>query len=228
MYENLIPIKLNFFWTKQNSPPSTMSYNFAQATIGSLLSGRTFGAKNACGTIIHIFPGLGFEVKKDGYTYIIIDNFSEEEYEMRHFVDIPHPEHLYHTLSAETIAFWTEAGYKTKEKIYGKEVNSRRLLSFPDSKFINLPESPPPSPILPNLVVERLPLDFEKLCFEEDERPSRFADSVARLSKDELLEGIGAARWELRRLNNPHLKYHSGWLDAALKENELRNKWQTI
>jgi hypothetical protein len=191
-----------------------MSYNFAQATIGSLLSGRTFGAKNACGTIIHMFPGLGFEVKKDGYTYIIIDNFSEGEYEMRHFVDIPHPEHLYHTLSAE--------------KIYGKEVNSRRLLSFPDSKFINLPDSPPPSPILPNLVVERLPLDFEKLCFEEDERPSRFADSVARLSKDELLAGIGAARWELRRLNNPDLKYHSGWLDAALKENELRNKWQTI
>lgn len=200
-----------------------MSYNFAEATIGSLLSGRTFGAKNACGTIIHIFPGLGFEVKKDGYTYIIIDNFSEGEYEMRHFVDIPHPEHLYHTLSAETIAFWVEAGYKTKENIYGKEVNSRKLLSFPESKCINLPESPPPSPIL---LIERLPLDFEKLCldgFEEDEKSSRFADSVARLSKKELLEGIEAANWELRRTNNPDMKYHRDWLNAAWKEYELRN-----
>jgi hypothetical protein len=210
--------------------------NIAQATIGSIIAGRAFGAKNVCGKITQIYPGLGFEVKKDGYSYVVIDNFSTKEFEMRHYVETSPPENLYHSLSKETIAFWTSAGYKTKERIYGKEIQLRRLiekescddvpLPFSISSFLPLPASPLTSPTIPQ--IEREPLDFEEFCLEDT--PNRFEGAVRRLLTEELMEGIEAAHWEIARSkrNNilwhkdPAVKHHLEWLEAAWDEMDTR------
>lgn len=214
-------------------------YNISQATIGSSLSGRAFGAKNVCGTITNIYPGLGFEVKKDGYKYLAIDNFSSKEYEMRHFIEMPAPENLYHSVSKETINFWISAGYKTKERIYGKEIQMRKLIEKDSMYDLPLPfslapfiEPHPPLPMspLPRVPkVERLPLDFNECIL--DEEPNRFQIFVRRLTRDEIMEGIEAAQCEVNRIkrntilwhNNQDLKYHLEWLDAAWQEIDERN-----
>jgi hypothetical protein len=221
--------------------------NIAQATIGSIIAGRAFGAKNVCGKITQIYPGLGFEVKKDGYRYVVIDDFSTKEFEMRHFIETTPPENLYHALSKDTIDFWKAAGYKTKERIYGKEIQLRKLiekgsdddvpLPFTIAPFLSpppLPPSPalipmsssPPMPVVPR--VEREPLDFEDFCIEE--QPNRFESAVRRLLTEELMEGIEAANWEIGRAkrNNllwhkdPAVKYHLEWLEAAWEEVDSR------
>lgn len=210
--------------------------NIAQATIGSIIAGRAFGAKNVCGKITQIYPGLGFEVKKDGYSYMVIDNFTTKPFEMRHFVETTPPENLYHTLSKETIDFWTSAGYKTKERIYGKEIQLRRLiekesaddvpLPFSISSFLPLPPSPVASPTVPQ--IERVPLDFEDFCI--DEEYNKFQGAVRRLLTEELMEGIEAAHWEINRAkrNNllwhkdPAVKHHLEWLEAAWEEMDSR------
>ena len=214
--------------------------NIAQATIGSIIAGRAFGAKNVCGKITQIYPGLGFEVKKDGYRYVVIDDFSTKEFEMRHFIETIPPENLYHALSKDTIKFWNNAGYKTKERIYGKEIQLRRLiekgseddvpLPFSLAPFIEPPLPLPPSPLLPATPkVEREPLDFEDFCVDEEE-PNRFESAVRRLLTEELMEGIEAANWEIGRSkrNNilwhkdPAVKYHLEWLEAAWEELDSR------
>jgi hypothetical protein len=214
--------------------------NIAQATIGSIIAGRAFGAKNVCGKITQIYPGLGFEVKKDGYRYVVIDDFSTKEFEMRHFVETTPPENLYHALSKDTIEFWNGAGYKTKERIYGKEIQLRRLiekdsaddvpLPFTIAPFIQPRPPLPASPVLPATPkVEREPLDFEDFCVDE-EQPNRFESAVRRLLTEELMEGIEAANWEIGRAkrNNllwhkdPAVKHHLEWLEAAWDEIDTR------
>lgn len=213
--------------------PHPTQMNIAQATIGSVIAGRAFGAKNVCGKITQIYPGLGFEVKKDGYSYVVIDDFSTKPFEMRHFVETTPPENLYHTLSKEAIAFWTMGGYKTKERIYGKEIQLRRLIEKESADDVPLPFSIssflplPSSPIIPQ--VEREPLDFEEFCLE-GEPPNRFEGAVRRLLTDELMEGIEAAHWEISRAkrNNllwhkdPAVKHHLEWLEAAWDEMDTR------
>ena len=229
----------------KHKSPYKKQMNIAQATIGSVIAGRAFGAKNVCGKITQIYPGLGFEVKKDGYKYVVIDDFTTKEFEMRHFVETTPPENLYHALSKETINFWTSGGYKTKERIYGKEIQLRRLiekdsqedapLPFSFSPFIShppLPVSPQLSamPTLPTIPqIERVPLDFEDFCVDE-EPPNRFQSAVRRLLTEELIEGIEAAHWEMNRAkrNNilwhkdPDVKYHLEWLEAAWDEIDSR------
>jgi hypothetical protein len=204
--------------------------NIAQATIGATLSGRTFGARNACGKIVQIYPGLGFEVKKDGYRYVIIDDFSSKEFEMSHFLETSAPDNLYHTVSKDTIHFWTSAGYKTKERIYGKEIQHRKLIEqgSPDDvpyPFKTYPFIEPPT-------IERLPFDFENFVTEEqEEEDNQFQSSVRRLTSEEIIEGIESAHWEMSRIkrndllwhNNQDLRYHMDWLDAAWKEIDERN-----
>jgi hypothetical protein len=211
--------------------------NIAQATIGSVIAGRAFGAKNVCGKITQIYPGLGFEVKKDGYSYVVIDDFSTKEFEMRHFVEITPPENLYHTLSKAAISFWTSGGYKTKDRIYGKEIQLRRLiekesnddvpLPFSISSFLPLPPSPLLAPLPTAPQVEREPLDFDDFCL--DEEPNRFESAVRRLLTEELMEGIEAAHWEINRAKrnllwhkDPAVKHHLEWLEAAWDEMDSR------
>ena len=208
--------------------------NIAQATVGSVIAGRAFGAKNVCGKITKVYPGLGFEIKKDGYSYVVIDNFSTKEFEMRHCVETAPPENLYHTLTKETIAFWTSAGYKTKERIYGKEIQLRRLiekesnddvpLPFLLSSFLPLPVSPA-LPAVPQ--IERVPLDFDEFCI--DEQPNKFQGAVRRLMTEELMEGIEAAHWEINRCKrnllwhkDPAVNHHLEWLEAAWEEIDSR------
>jgi hypothetical protein len=212
--------------------------NIAQATIGSIIAGRAFGARNVCGKITKIYPGLGFDVKKDGYSYVVIDDFTTKEFEMRHFVETTPPENLYHILSKETIAFWTNAGYKTKDRIYGKEIQLRRLiekesdddvpLPFRISSFLPLPASPvlPAMSAIPQ--IEREPLDFEDFCVDH-EPPNRFQGAVRRLYTEELMEGIEAAHWEINRAKrnllwhkDPAVKHHLEWLEAAWDEMDTR------
>ena len=207
--------------------------NIAQATIGATLCGRTFGARNVCGKITYIYPGLGFEVKKDGYRYVIIDDFSTKEFEMSHFIETTAPDNLYHALSKDTIQFWTSAGYKTKERIYGKEVQLRKLIEQE-----SVDDVPYPFKIYPFIeppTIERVPFDFDDFVGEEDEEDedddNPFQSAVRRLTSEEIIEGIESAHWEMSRIkrndllwhNNQDLKYHMDWLDAAWKEIDERN-----
>jgi hypothetical protein len=204
--------------------------NIAQTTIGATLSGRAFGAKSACGKISHIYPGLGFEVKKDGYRYLIIDDFSTRDFEMSHFVEPSAPDNLYHTLSKDTINFWMSAGYKTKERIYGKEIQHRKLIEQGSPEDVPYPFKT--FPFIEPPTIERWHLDFENFLTEEqEEEDNRFQSSVRRLTSEEIMEGIESAHWEMSRIkrndllwhNNQDLRYHMDWLDAAWKEIDERN-----
>ena len=106
--------------------------------VGSKLSGTTWSMKFASGVVKAVYPGVGFLVEKDLYTYLIIDNFKMEEKPMNHHIDTQSPEYLYASISKETILMWLSEREPAKAKIYGIELREKALLHPLSMKALSL------------------------------------------------------------------------------------------
>jgi hypothetical protein len=106
--------------------------------VGSKLSGTTWTSRFASGTIKEVYPGIGFLVEKDLYTYIIIDNFKVEDKAMNHHIDTPSSESSYVDISNKTLMIWLMDGEPAKKKIYGIELREKSLINPMSLKGLSL------------------------------------------------------------------------------------------
>ena len=117
----------------------TTSYTFSQATIGSYMSGKNYNRMEVSGEIIDIYPGVGILVKKEFYTYLIVDNFQAGEKEFSHHLESIPPEYAGLTLSTKTVLFWLNGTGSAKSVLFGKEIREKRLIDPMSREGLLLP-----------------------------------------------------------------------------------------
>jgi len=104
-----------------------MPFTMSDATIGSSMSGTNWNLKPVSGTIVSIYPGLGFTIVKDLYYYLIIDNFSTSTVPFNHHIEGSPQEFMNICLTKATVMFWLSQG-PAKSTIYGKEIRQKQLI----------------------------------------------------------------------------------------------------
>jgi hypothetical protein len=116
-----------------------MTYTFSQATIGSYVSGKNYNCMEVSGEIIEIYPSIGFLVRKDFYTYLIIDNFQAGEKQFNHHLESILPEYVNLPLSKNTTLFWLNGVGVAKSALFGKEIREKRLIDPMSREALLLP-----------------------------------------------------------------------------------------
>jgi len=96
-------------------------------TIGTFINGTSWNMKAVSGKITEIYPGLGFLLTKDLYTYLAIDNFKEGDISINHHIQGIPSEFMNIRLSKETVLFWLNS-VPAKSTIYGKEIREKKLI----------------------------------------------------------------------------------------------------
>jgi len=96
-------------------------------SIGSFIHGTSWNMKIVSGHITDIYPGIGFLLTKDLYTYLVVDNFKKGDISMNHHIQGVPSEHMNIRLSKETVLFWLKSG-NAKSTIYGKEIREKTLI----------------------------------------------------------------------------------------------------
>jgi len=96
-------------------------------TIGSFMNGTSWNMKTVSGKITEIYPGIGFLLTKDLYTYLAIDNFKEGDISINHHIQGIPSEFMNIRLSKTTVLFWLNS-VPAKSTIYGKEIREKKLI----------------------------------------------------------------------------------------------------
>jgi hypothetical protein len=103
------------------------------------MSGKNYNRMEVSGEIIDIYPSVGFLVRKDFYTYLIVDNFQAGEKQFTHHLESIPPEFAGLTLSKRTVLFWLNGVGTAKSVLFGKEIREKRLIDPMSREGLLLP-----------------------------------------------------------------------------------------
>lgn len=103
------------------------------------MSGKNYNRMEVSGEIIDIYPGVGILVRKDFYTYLIVDNFQAGDRQFTHHLESIPPEYAGLTLSKQTVLFWLNGVGTAKSVLFGKEIREKRLIDPMSREGLLLP-----------------------------------------------------------------------------------------